>query len=236
MSNNTITYSCPQCSQSIQFNAAITNHIICPYCNSLICRNEINELSVVKGYYLIKDSNDIIQPGSKGVFNGNTFSVCGRVRYWFDEAVYNYWTIVFDNNQPALLSEGYGLYSILTEVALTEQFQVISSSFLHKLNYNKNEVAFDTYGGYCLQRKNKSMRWDAEGAFQLTDLSTSLQVYELSSAAAQPHIEIHEYNLNNIKCYTKSVVSYYDLQITNEREAKADDKKSVVKSVKQLTA
>src|SRR5687768_7196983 len=113
---STFIHQCPVCSHLLPFSGDQTNIIICQSCQSTINRNSDGGLQN-KPQFPILDKVEVIQPGTTGVWEKQAFTVLGRFRTWFEESVFNYWTLQFSNGEIVWLGEGYGIYSIVKAIA-----------------------------------------------------------------------------------------------------------------------
>jgi len=154
MASTSIIQQCPTCARVLPFTHDATNIISCA-CGSVILRKG-NNLQA-RPFYIIQQPHDGIQPGTEGVYQGRPFSVIGRFRAWIEEFVFNYWTIVFnDNNQTAYLAEGYGLYAILEPGTVERR---LSSSLFEDVEGGAGRDLF-AVDPFVLGRKYTRYKWE----------------------------------------------------------------------------
>ncbi len=204
---------CPECSHLLSFTAGHTNIIVCQSCNSTINRNKDGSL-VGKPHLTILNNKGIIQPGSTGIWEKKDFTVLGRFRAWFEESVFNYWTIVFSNGDTAWLGEGYGIYSILTDYPLapklsSSDFQVDSIGKLRSM---------DSAVRYILEKKYKSTRWEVEGELYIPDNTvSSFRILEFSNAYGR-NLTYFEFGKENIHAFEVAYMNFSDLELKSLRQ------------------
>src|SRR5688572_17110181 len=106
MLQSSFILQCPDCSRILTFSSDQTTIIICQSCGSVIKRKKEGTLQT-KPQFIVSNKAEIIQPGTTGIWESQSFTVSGRFRAWFEESVFNYWTIQFSNGEIAWLGEGY---------------------------------------------------------------------------------------------------------------------------------
>jgi hypothetical protein len=135
---------------------------------------------VPRPFDVIKDSADVIAPGTTGQWDNKTFAVTGRFRIWAEETVFSYWTIIFQDETAAYLLEGYGMYSICIPVATPPELQGDAIKNLmpgNKKLLNKQE--------YVLLRKDHCLNWDVEGELYMPECNSAFTCFDFSSAKGQ---------------------------------------------------
>lgn len=200
-------HTCPDCSRVIQFPHPDINIIQCA-CGAV--------LQLVEGVMLKKTSipiidfsNDVIEVGSNGAWNNQSFKITGRFRAWFNDSVVNYWTIIFDNNETGYLCEGYGLYSILVK---TTNYKSLPSSTLDALKPG-NTRSLNGDSSYQLKSKQQINKIEMEGAVCLPVNKNEILVYEFASANGE-QVTMIEFLKNYIITYKTFYTSFTNLQLT----------------------
>ena len=212
MASSSIIQQCPSCARVLPFTHIATNIITCT-CGNVILRKG-NNLQA-KPFYIIQQPHDSIQPGSEGVYLGRSFKVIGRFRAWIEEFVYNYWTIVFnDNNQMAYLAEGYGLYAIHEPVSVERR---LSSNLLEDVKVGAQRDLFSV-DPFVLERKYTCYKWEVEGEVFIPGDRDNFRTYEFAAADGR-HIEVMDFGLDHIFSYQVYYTSYNTLQLTHTRTA-----------------
>lgn len=212
-------FSCPHCNHIIHFPNEVSNHLVC------ICGNvaykEHNSSPIKKFVPVIMRSGDLVQPGTEGEWKGNKFVVSGRFRAWFEENVFNYWTINFGNDKLYYLAEGYGLYSIYEALPLQDELKSADLT-VFKLN---SILDLKGTGKYRFLRKNNGHYLDVEGSFYKKD-SNVLKTFEGVSDEGNL-IAIFEFGDNIIDTYSVYPVDIETLKLTSLREVNYPGKKFI---------
>lgn len=208
---NTSPYilQCPACSAVINFADGI-NLRVCSSCGSVIWKKEDGSLQS-KPQHIISDRHEVIQPGTIGVWEGKSFVVCGRFRAWFEEVVFNYWTIRLSDGKIAWLGEGYGLYSILTPTELGEEF----SSY----DLDKRKIGVAKKIGkkaiFILDKKQKTIKWEIEGELYIPGMS-SFRVLDFSSQEGI-NISLFEFEKLPVLAFDVKHTSFQQMQLQGLR-------------------
>ena len=213
MGNASGLYQCPSCMQSISFRHGETNYLVCKSCNSTIHRTK--EDTLVKNTSLeMEQPYELLQPGTTGAWNGKQFTILGRMRLWMEETVFNYWTILYRDGSLGMLSEGYGLYSMLTKRTI----DTITRSHAETLAYNKARTFGDDTTGYYLQRKYIAKKCELEGEVLFHEWKEALHIFELSSMEGT-HVELHGFIHNMVVMYDVVNTSFNELSFSNTRKS-----------------
>jgi transcription initiation factor IIE alpha subunit len=215
---------CPSCAKVITFSSQHTNLFVCSTCGSSLVKLTDGTLTS-KPVYVISKKNDFIQPGTTGTWKGKSFTVLGRFRAWFDESVFNYWTIEWDSSKEiAFLGEAYGLFSILT-VATDWQENNYSSSRLEKLKTGGlQKVKKDQE--FILEKKQKTIRCEIEGELLFPEIPSLFTVYDFSSVG-KSKITLFDFQKDNILAYDVQYVTLASLQFKNTRYSVREEKEFI---------
>lgn len=103
--------NCPSCGAYVEFKSAASLMAVCPYCRATVLREgqvaeESGRLSEV-----IDDSSPI-QLGTRGRWQGQGFTVMGRLRLQYEEGAWNEWSVEFDDGKQGWLGEASGQYTM----------------------------------------------------------------------------------------------------------------------------
>lgn len=109
-------YPCPSCGAEIPFRTSITAHAVCPYCRTMVVRDD-ERLDKIGEMAQLPDDMSPFQIGSEGVFHGVRFGIVGRMKIRWDGGAWNEWFIVSDDARKGWLAEAQGFYAPCFEVA-----------------------------------------------------------------------------------------------------------------------
>lgn len=115
-------YPCPSCGAEIPFRTSITAHAVCPYCRTMVVRDD-EGLSKTGEMAQLPDDMSPFQIGTEGVFRGVRFGIVGRVKMGWEYGAWNEWFIVSDDARRGWLAEAQGFYSPCFEVTAFEEKQ-----------------------------------------------------------------------------------------------------------------
>ncbi|MBZ4187364.1 DUF4178 domain-containing protein [Niabella beijingensis] len=116
-------YQCPNCKKALQLPARDILIVPCE-CGMIVnILQDTGATSLVKDsiYRLAPESNHYLQPGTTGLWKNKKFAISGRFLAEGTDGAFSYWTIIFEDGGTAVLSEGYGHYSILQKITVTDQ-------------------------------------------------------------------------------------------------------------------
>lgn len=179
MSQITQLFECSHCKQPLVFRHAESNIKVCN-CGTV----NKKENDAVNGIVLpvLQSQDSIIQIGSKGKYQDKEFEVIGRFRAWFNEYVYNYWSIVLADGSFTYLSEGYGIYSIYEKQSERGIFHSLRTwTPGNKVRYAEDE--FQVQFVYDLKQM------EVEGETMIPAFFTPFEVSQIVSANNK-HIEV----------------------------------------------
>ena len=208
MGKETGIYQCPSCSQSILFRSKDTQIKVCS-CGQVLKRLESDDLAL-KPAFILPDHNDLIQLGTTGTYNNESFDVIGRTRLWLEESVYNYWTILFSDGTPAYLAEGYGMYGIMKRMSPDNSFTAFDISRLEVTD----SIQLANNIPWYLQRRDKAWKYEVEGEVWMPDSSDQITLNDFY-ARGDHHAEVIEYFNNYILFYSIDFVEHASLNLQN---------------------
>jgi hypothetical protein len=208
MGKETGLYQCPACSRTIQFRSKETQITVCT-CGQVLKRLDSDDL-VVKPAFTLPDHNDLIQLGTTGTYNDQTFEVIGRFRLWLQESVYNYWTILLADGSLAYLAEAYGLYAILRQMRPEQTF---TAADINRLDVS-DSVELTISVPWYLQRRDKAWKYEVEGEVWTPDATDQIKLTDFY-ARGDLHAEAIEFFDNYILFYNIDFVEYASLNIQN---------------------
>jgi Domain of unknown function (DUF4178) len=112
--------NCPSCGAPVQFRWSSSAQTVCPFCHSILVRNDLVLENVGKVADLPPDPSPI-QLMTEGVYKGKKFEVIGRIIYEYDQGGWNEWHIVFSDGTSGWLSDAQLQYAISFLVASTKE-------------------------------------------------------------------------------------------------------------------
>ncbi len=112
------TLSCPSCGGPLSIASRFTSLVVCPYCGQTSVVRDTGLDPTGKTAKLTEYASRL-RVGAVGSLAGRGFSVLGRVRYRYEDGVWDEWFLRFDDGQPAWLSEDEGEYVLYGKRRLT---------------------------------------------------------------------------------------------------------------------
>lgn len=209
MSASALQY-CTECGQHVSFSHPQTLLKLCPCGKTVLKRAEDGSL-MQRRLPMVQSADSLLQPGTRGSWQQQPFTVLGRLRLWQQESVYNYWTISFENKELALLAEGYGIMALL-------QFAKPAGSirnFDTKRTGDKLEGIVANRNSY-LQHYLRSDYYEIEGEVWMPGEAAFVEVRELLSKD-DACFELFQYGEHFKQLFTATPVALPDLALTNTR-------------------
>ncbi len=111
--------NCPNCGAPVKFLWSGAVQTACPFCKSIIIRNDLVLENVGTAADLPPDPSPI-QLLAEGVYKGDRFQVTGRLVYEWENGGWNEWHIVFSKGASAWLSDAQLQYAISFRVNPSE--------------------------------------------------------------------------------------------------------------------
>ncbi len=100
---------CPGCGAPVDFRSAQSTHAICSYCQSMVVRDG-ETLSRIGKMAELFDDHSPLQLQASGVWNGQPFTLVGRLQYQYGEGSWTEWHALLQDGSSAFLSEDNGAY------------------------------------------------------------------------------------------------------------------------------
>jgi hypothetical protein len=107
-------FSCPSCAAELIFRSSASLYVTCPSCKSLVLRKGTDVELIGKVSDLMGDMT-VIQPRTKGKYNGRSFDVLGRLRVAWEDGFWNEWAVE-SNGNICWLSEAQGFFVFYDKV------------------------------------------------------------------------------------------------------------------------
>ena len=103
--------NCPSCGAPVQFRWSSAVQTVCPYCQSILVRDDIALHNVGKVGDLPPDPSPISLM-TEGQYRGKPFWVIGRIIYEYENGGWNEWHIVFNDQTSGWLSDAQLQYAV----------------------------------------------------------------------------------------------------------------------------
>lgn len=110
--------NCPSCGAPVQFRAADSVFLVCPYCSSMVVRQDVN-VEAIGTMAELKADLSPLQLGTSGKFEGKSFDLIGRLKIVWTDGNWNEWLAYFEGGKTAWLAEAQGFYALNFPVAAT---------------------------------------------------------------------------------------------------------------------
>ncbi|MBX3604372.1 MAG: DUF4178 domain-containing protein [Piscinibacter sp.] len=101
--------ACPNCGAPVEFRSAASAFAVCSFCRSTIVRDGAALRRIGQSAELFDDHSPL-QLGAAGRFQGEPFTLVGRLQIGYGEGTWNEWHALFDNGRSGWLSEDNGRY------------------------------------------------------------------------------------------------------------------------------
>lgn len=103
--------NCPSCGAPVQFRWSSAVQTVCPYCHSILVRDDVALHNVGVVADLPPDPSPICLM-TEGVYRGRPFWVLGRILYEYESGGWNEWHIVFQDGVSGWLSDAQLQYAV----------------------------------------------------------------------------------------------------------------------------
>ena len=103
--------ACPNCSAPVEFRWSSAVQTVCGHCRSVVVRHDVD----LKAVGVVADlplSASPIQIGTRGRFQGDAFTVTGRIVYEYEHGTWNEWHVAFADNSSGWLSDAQAEYAV----------------------------------------------------------------------------------------------------------------------------
>ncbi len=109
--------ACPNCGAPVEFRSPASEFAVCSFCRSTVVR-EGDALRKIGESAELFDDHSPLQLGASGRYQGETFTLVGRLQYGYAEGTWNEWHALFDNGRSGWLSEDNGRYVMAFDARL----------------------------------------------------------------------------------------------------------------------
>lgn len=109
--------ACPNCSGPLTFAWSGSVQTVCPHCQSIIVRHDVDLTKVGEVSDPPPDTSPI-QLGTTGRFQDRSFTVIGRIAYEYEDGAWSEWHLLFDDHRTAWLSDAQLRYAVYERVTV----------------------------------------------------------------------------------------------------------------------
>jgi hypothetical protein len=102
---------CPSCGAAVVFQSAASIMAVCEYCSSTLVRHDLDLENIGKMAQLQADGSPL-QLRAEGRYEGESFTVVGRIQLRFEKGLWNEWHLLFDDQRSGWLGESAGIYAV----------------------------------------------------------------------------------------------------------------------------
>jgi Domain of unknown function (DUF4178) len=103
--------NCPSCGAPVQFRWSSAVQTVCPFCHSILVRDDLDLKNVGKVADLPPDPSPI-SLWTEGAYRGKSFQVLGRIIYAWEDGGWNEWHLVFSDGSSGWLSDAQLQYAV----------------------------------------------------------------------------------------------------------------------------
>lgn len=104
-------FKCPSCGGNIKQQNPASRSISCGYCGQTSHLNA-DSLQAVGGQNLLVDYGSYLSVGNRGRWQGQGFTILGRLRIEYEDGFWDEWYINFDDGRPAWIQEDDGSFML----------------------------------------------------------------------------------------------------------------------------
>lgn len=193
---------CPGCGAPVNFLSAQSTHAVCGYCQSTAVRNG-EVLQRIGKMAELFDDHSLLQLGASGSWNGQSFTLLGRLQYKYGEGTWTEWHALLADGSSAYLSEDNGAYVFTTaqavprEMPAAERFRVGATTAINGKSFtvaSNQQVALISaqgelprlpeLGASFAMVELRSQAVDAKGAGEVLSVDYSSQPPSVSMGKA----------------------------------------------------
>lgn len=106
--------ACPSCGGAVRFGSSLSVSAVCPYCQTLVVRRDVDVEAMGKVADLPQDMSPF-QIGTQAYDGKTAIGLMGRVRLAWADGYWNEWFFVGDDGRKGWLAEAQGTYALSYE-------------------------------------------------------------------------------------------------------------------------
>lgn len=111
--------SCPSCGAPVELASSASSFAVCGFCHSGLSRDG-DVLQRIGAMSQVLEDYSPIQLGASGVWDGQAFTVVGRIQMTYPGGFWNEWHLFYPDGSSGWLSDASGQYAVLTPVRSAE--------------------------------------------------------------------------------------------------------------------
>lgn len=108
-------FDCPSCGAEVIFRSAQSLYAVCAYCQSMVVRTDVDVKSIGVMAALPDDMSPL-QLGSGGDWEGQPFTIIGRLKIGWRDGLWNEWHLLMADGRRGWIGEAQGSFSISFEM------------------------------------------------------------------------------------------------------------------------
>lgn len=93
------------------FRSAQSVYAVCAYCQSMVVRTDVDVASLGVMAALPDDMSPL-QLGTGGMFDGQSFTIIGRLKIGWSDGLWNEWRMLMDDGREGWIGEAQGFFSV----------------------------------------------------------------------------------------------------------------------------
>jgi hypothetical protein len=105
------TGACPNCGAPVVFRWSSSVQTVCPYCQSVLVRTDVDLKKVGQVADLAPDASPL-QITSEGTYGTRAFAITGRIIYEYGQGHWNEWHVAFSDGGDGWISDAQDEYAI----------------------------------------------------------------------------------------------------------------------------
>lgn len=219
--------ACLACAAPIVPVHPMVNYVHCGTCFRVF-RHEDGQLQDGSPCTIIFQHTERMQVGVKGKWQNQHFTVIGRCRLYLNESVFNYWTIVFEDQSLAWLAEGYGLYFIVPDVTRATILRPgLYDELQHAETGDKITFPGEKDQAYILEQIQYCHKTEMDGQAFFPDIDYAYTVFEAANTKGQSKTAFAYKKDQRVFLYDLLPARPEELALSGLREAVASKKEFV---------
>ena len=108
-------FPCPSCGAQVEFQSDVSVYAVCPYCQSMLVRQDLDVAAIGKMAALPDDMSPL-QIGAEGRYEAEHFGIIGRMKVGWSDGMWNEWHILLDSGRRGWIGEAQGSFSVSFEL------------------------------------------------------------------------------------------------------------------------